>query len=99
MGKLNFRRPGFRHPTKAYEAIDGSDIPSEFWGGKKFRTYKSKAKLRREADEAMEQIRLRTIGSPTLRGVERCEAPRRLRRQRARARQSFEHRGREEVWK
>jgi len=56
MGKINHHRPRFRNPSKAYESIDGSDVPAEFRNTPRFR--KSKAELRIEAEEAMRRFAL-----------------------------------------
>lgn len=52
MSKMNHNRPRFRNPDKAYESIDGSDIPAEFRNSPQLS--KSKAELRVEAEEACE---------------------------------------------
>lgn len=61
MKQLNHSRPSFRSPGKAYESINGSDLPREFWGSPGFRKRTSKAELRREGIEAFEQFRSRLI--------------------------------------
>jgi hypothetical protein len=60
MSKMNYNRPSFRDPSRVYESIDGSDIPEEFRRGtRRYAKWKSKAELRREADEAWREFNLK----------------------------------------
>jgi hypothetical protein len=56
---MNYNRPSFRDSSRAYESIDGSDLPREFWGTPRFSRRRSKAELRHEADEAFREFKKR----------------------------------------
>lgn len=63
MSKMDYSRPSFRSPNRAYESNNGSDLPREFWGNPRFKKHTPKAELRRDAEEACRQFKPRKLAA------------------------------------